>query len=71
VRKEIEILGSRNCTDEFPEVIKYLEAGQFPIDEVISKTVSIDDAGAALANWAADPTGIIKIMVDLNVMSHD
>jgi hypothetical protein len=44
---------------------------QFPIDEVISKTVSIDDAGAALANWAADPTGIIKIMVDLNVMSHD
>jgi len=66
VRKEIEILGSRNCTKEFPEVIQYLEAGSFPIDEVISKTVSIDDAGAALADWAADPKGIIKIMVNFN-----
>jgi threonine dehydrogenase-like Zn-dependent dehydrogenase len=64
VRKEIEILGSRNCTDEFPEVIAYLEAGKFPVDEVISKTVSLDDAGAALADWAADAKGITKIMVD-------
>lgn len=64
VRKEIELLGSRNCTDEFPEVIAYLEAGKFPVDEVISKTVSLDDAGAALADWAADARGITKIMVD-------
>jgi len=66
VRKEIEILGSRNCTDEFPEVIAYLEAGKFPVDEVISKTVSLDDAGAALADWAADAKGITKIMVDFD-----
>lgn len=71
VRKEIEILGSRNCTVEFPEVIKYLEAGHFPIDDVVSKTVPIDDAGAALAQWATDPTGIVKIMVDVNPFSHD
>ena len=32
VRKEIEILGSRNCLGEFPEVISYLEAGKFPVD---------------------------------------
>jgi hypothetical protein len=38
----------------------------FPIDEVISKTVSIDDAGEALASWATDPKGIIKIMVNFN-----
>jgi threonine dehydrogenase-like Zn-dependent dehydrogenase len=66
VRKEIEILGSRNCTNEFPEVIQYLEEGRFPIDEVISKTVSIDNAGEALASWADDPKGIIKIMVNFN-----
>lgn len=64
VRKEIEILGSRNCTNEFPEVIQYLEEGKFPIDDVISKTVSIDDAGAALAEWASEPKGILKIMVN-------
>ena len=66
VRKEIEILGSRNCTDEFPEVIAYLEAGKFPVEDVISKTVSLDDAGAALADWAADAKGITKIMVDID-----
>jgi threonine dehydrogenase-like Zn-dependent dehydrogenase len=66
VRKEIEILGSRNCTDEFPEVIAYLEAGLFPVEDVISKTVSLDDAGAALADWAANAKGITKIMVDFD-----
>lgn len=71
VRKEIEILGSRNCTNEFPEVIQYLEAGNFPIDQVVSKIVSIDAAGDALANWASDPKGIIKIMVAVNSSAHD
>lgn len=66
VRKEIEILGSRNCTTEFPEVIRYLEQGTFPVEEVISKVVSVDEAGAALADWAAHPEGIIKIMVEFN-----
>ena len=67
VRKEIEILGSRNCTDEFPEVIAYLEAGKFPVEEVISKVVSLANAGAALADWASHPKGITKIMVDFNL----
>lgn len=66
VRKEIEILGSRNCTTEFPEVIAYLEAGKFPVDDVISKIVSLAEAGAALADWAVNPTGITKIMVDFD-----
>ena len=67
VRKEIEILGSRNCTDEFPEVIAYLEAGKFPVQEVISKVVSLEEAGAALADWAKHSKGITKIMVDFNL----
>jgi threonine dehydrogenase-like Zn-dependent dehydrogenase len=66
VRKEIEIVGSRNCTDEFPMVIAYLEAGKFPVDDVISKVVSIEEAGEALADWAKNPKGITKIMVDLD-----
>lgn len=63
VRKEIEILGSRNCLGEFPEVIAYLEAGRFPVKEVISRTVSLDQAGAALAEWSDNPGPITKIMV--------
>lgn len=66
VRKEIEILGSRNCLGEFPEVISYLESGKFPVEEVISKVVPVEEAGAALAAWSANPGLVTKIMVDFD-----
>src|SRR5690606_29346629 len=65
VRKEIDILGSRNCLGDFPEVIKYLEEGKFPVDEVISKVVTLDEASDALQQWANERGNITKIMVDL------
>lgn len=66
VRKEIEILGSRNCLGEFPDVIHYLESGKFPVEDVISRVVSLDEAGPALAEWSANPGPITKIMVDFD-----
>ena len=68
VQKEIEILGSRNCIGktDFPEVIAYLESGKFPVEEVISKVISIDEAPATMEAWAANPQGIIKIMIDFD-----
>ncbi|WP_338872793.1 zinc-binding alcohol dehydrogenase family protein [Spirosoma sp. SC4-14] len=70
VRKEIEILGSRNCLGEFPEVIDYLEAGKFPVDAVISRVVSLDEAGAALAEWSENPGPITKIMVNFDTLPN-
>lgn len=68
VQKEIEILGSRNCVGriDFPEVIAYLEGGKFPVDEVISKVISINEAPETLKSWAENPQGIIKIMIDFD-----
>jgi len=68
VQKEIEIRGSRNCVGkkDFPEVISYLETGKFPVDEVISKTIALEEAPETLASWAANPAGIIKIMIDFD-----
>lgn len=67
VRKEVEILGSRNCLGDFPHVINYLESGKFPVEEVISKTVSLDEAGTALKQWSEDRGNITKIMVDISL----
>jgi threonine dehydrogenase-like Zn-dependent dehydrogenase len=64
VRKEIDILGSRNCLGDFPEVIQYLEEGKFPVEEVISKVVTLDEASDALQQWANERGNITKIMVD-------
>ncbi len=66
VKKELEILGSRNCLDEFPDVINYLEAGKFPDNDVISRIVSIEEAGQALAEWSDRPGSFTKIMVNFN-----
>jgi threonine dehydrogenase-like Zn-dependent dehydrogenase len=67
VQKEIEILGSRNCVGktDFPEVIAYLEAGKFPVSDVISKIISIEAAPETMDDWAKNPQGIIKIMLNL------
>jgi threonine dehydrogenase-like Zn-dependent dehydrogenase len=67
VQKEIEILGSRNCVGktDFPEVIQYLETGKFPVESVISKTISIDEGPSTMEEWAKNPQGIIKIMLNL------
>ncbi len=68
VQKEIEILGSRNCVGDrdFPEVISYLEAGKFPVDEVISKVISIDEGPETMKAWSENAQGIIKIMIDFD-----
>ncbi len=65
VQKELDVLGSRNCLGDVPEVITALEAGGFPMDGVVSKVVTLDDAGAALAAWSDNPGGFTKILVDL------
>lgn len=68
VQKEIEILGSRNCVGsaDFPEVIRYLEAGKFPVEEVISKIISIEEGPETMDSWAKNAQGIIKIMIDFD-----
>jgi len=67
VLKELDIRGSRNALPaDFRDVITMLEAGDFPLDTVITKTVSLDDAPAAMDAWSADPASITKIQINLD-----
>ena len=67
VLKELDIRGSRNALPaDFKKVISMLEAGDFPLEHVITKTVSLADAPAAMDAWAADPASITKIQIDLD-----
>jgi 2-desacetyl-2-hydroxyethyl bacteriochlorophyllide A dehydrogenase len=66
VQRELDVLGSRNALpDDFRAVIAYLESGALPIDDVITRTCSLDEAGAALAAWDANPAAVCKIHVEL------
>lgn len=64
VMKELDIRGSRNAMKEdFASVISHLESGAFPSEAVITKTVSLEEAPAALAAWSANPSEITKIHI--------
>lgn len=66
VQKELDIRGSRNALDDFADVILTLQAGRFPAREVISRTVALSEAAAALAEWDANPAAVTKIIVNLD-----
>jgi len=68
VQKELDIIGSRNATPEdFNAVMKYLERGTFPLDQMITRKVWPDEADTAVHDWAEDPGKVMKILLEFNV----
>jgi threonine dehydrogenase-like Zn-dependent dehydrogenase len=66
VLKELDIRGSRNATmQNFADVIEVLESGHYPVKETITWTVPFSEAGKVLATWAADPSRVTKIHVEM------
>lgn len=67
VQKELDIMGSRNALPEdFRAVIKMLKQGRFPVDDAITKIVSLEQAPESLAAWSTDPARFSKIMINLD-----
>lgn len=66
VQKELDIMGSRNATPaDFANVTRLLAQHRFPVDQVITRRVTLAEAGTALQDWAAAPARITKILVNL------
>jgi len=66
VKKELDILGSRNATaDDFRAVIELLRSGDFPVNDAVTRVVGLDDAGDALRDWSARPASVTRIHVEL------
>ena len=66
VHKELDILGSRNYLNEFTPVIHMLQQKSFPVEETISQTVPLHEAGRALDMWCSSPQAFTKILVDMD-----
>ena len=65
VRKELDILGSRNALRVFPAVIKMLEKREHPYGDLITRVYSFDDVAQAFRDWDAAPGDFAKILIDL------
>ncbi len=65
VQKELDIRGSRNAQpSDFRAVIHYIEKGNCPVDELISREVKPEEAHEAMQEWAAHPGKVFRILVD-------
>jgi 2-desacetyl-2-hydroxyethyl bacteriochlorophyllide A dehydrogenase len=67
VQKELDILGSRNAQPEdFHAVIQLLEGRRFPVEQAVSRVVSLGEAPGALRSWSENPSSFKKILVALD-----
>lgn len=67
VQRELDIMGSRNATPkDFEAVIAMLEGGRFPVEQALTRTVSLEDAGAALQAWSDKPAEVTKIQIEFS-----
>ena len=64
VQKELDIRGSRNAQpSDFRAVIHYLERGTCPVDRLISREVSPEEASEAMQQWVDNPGKVFRILV--------
>ena len=64
VQKEIDIMGSRNASpSDFEAVINYLKRGTFPLDKMITRIITPEEAADAVITWAGDTGQVMKILV--------
>jgi len=64
VKKELDLLGSRNAQPEdFRAVIAYLQRGTCPCDKLITAVVKPEEAAEAMRHWNDNPGKVFRILV--------
>ena len=65
VRKELDIMGSRNALHEFPAVVKMIEKREQPFTDLITRVYPFEDAEKAFGDWDAAPGKFTKIVIEV------
>lgn len=65
MQKEIDICPSRNSCGKFPEAIRLIDAGQLPIDKLITKTIGLDETEETIKDMIANPGDYLKAIVKI------
>jgi len=65
VRKELDIMGSRNALRVFPAVITMMAKQQQPFMDLITEIYPFEETAHAFQDWEAEPTKYAKILIDV------
>ena len=64
VQKELDIRGSRNALPaDFRAVINYLQPGNCPVDELVTRVVEPQETLDTMLEWMAFPGQVFRILV--------
>ncbi|MEO8409298.1 MAG: zinc-binding dehydrogenase, partial [Propionivibrio sp.] len=60
-KKELTVRGSRNSVGQFPESLQLIADGKVNVKDLLTKTVSMDETPATVADIAAHPDRYLKV----------
>jgi L-galactonate 5-dehydrogenase len=65
IKKELDVLGSRNALRVFPAVIKMLERREKPYANMITRIYPFNETPNALKDWSANPGIVSKFLINI------
>ena len=65
IKKELDVLGSRNALRVFPAVIQMLERREKPFAKMITRIYPFNETPNALKDWSANPGIVSKFLIDI------
>ena len=65
IKKELDVLGSRNALRVFPAVIQMLERREKPFAKMITRIYPFNETPNALKDWNANPGIVSKFLIDI------
>ena len=65
VKKELDVMGSRNALNEFSDVINMLEEKKFDSDRLITSVYKMENVHEAFQYWKDNPGEVIKILAEI------
>ena len=60
-KKELTVRGSRNSVGQFPESLRLIAEGKVNVEALLTKTVSMEETPATVADIAAHPEKYLKV----------
>ena len=64
-KKELDVRGARTSAGEFDEALRLLSENSIPAKDVISHTISIDNAPSVITDMATNPKDYLKVVVKM------
>ena len=65
-KKELDIRGARTSAGEFEEALEIIAGKKLPMDAILTKCVSIDEAPATIIDIEKNPGSYMKVVVKLD-----